>query len=278
MPLSRTRLNCKYRILSLREKHVVIYDDHRWILPLIFEAQEDKLVPRPCTLVTFDRHHDAIVPLPPALEVITDIRARETNYVDVVELVESNLSTNNNDWLRAGMELGILGDIINFGARETRNVQAEFEDHLGNNRKIHFLNLPGGTLQHQGSLADIAKSEELQPIWDVLGWERNHPDGIFCFAKGRERIILDFDLDCFAMDWTDYLFPWDEEVWKEEFHKFSDYWSTKGLSGADVVNGLIDKAGLISIARSPIHCGGPAKVEKILSDVNRFLFYGELPL
>lgn len=278
MNLSRTRSKGEYQLLSLTQKPVVIFDDHRWILPVILEAQQDGLIPRPCTLVTFDQHHDAKRPLPKAQQVISEIQDMGATYEEVVKLVERYLSTNNDDWLKAGMELGFIGQVVNIGARDPRGAEGEFQDLHGTTKIIHFLNLPGGELDYQGDLSDLARRDELQPVWEVLGWEQRSPHDIFQFSKDKAPIVLDFDLDCFAIYWKEYIFPWLDEVWEKEFHISSDYASTEGLTGADVVDGLVSKAGLISIARSPNCCGGLGKAKRILEDINRFLFKGDLLL
>ena len=41
------------------DKLVIIYDDHRWLLNVLFKIQKDRLLPGPPKLVFFDSHDDA---------------------------------------------------------------------------------------------------------------------------------------------------------------------------------------------------------------------------
>ncbi|HZK11173.1 MAG TPA: hypothetical protein VFD10_02290, partial [Atribacterota bacterium] len=48
------------RQVSFDERECFLHKEHRWILPIIFYNQQKKILPHPCTLVTFDAHHDTL--------------------------------------------------------------------------------------------------------------------------------------------------------------------------------------------------------------------------
>jgi hypothetical protein len=251
----------------------VLHEDHRWLLPIAHAAQEQGLLPKPCTLVSFDLHHDALDP-----RCLAELcAARESLTVnDVVRLCGQSLSRNDDDWVKAGMELGMFGDAVIFGVRDTsdRHRYRTYRDDLDREHMIEMLERPHSALAYQGSLSDRARRGALERIWDVLGWQIVHQ--IFEFLPDRPRILLSIDLDYFAVGWDDYTFPWPDEVFERELLAASDYWSTQGWTGKAFVQGLVEKAGLVAICRESACTGGPEKSRLILSKLDQRVFDGKL--
>lgn len=54
------------------------------------------------------------------------------------------------------------------------------------------------------------------------------------------------------------------------------YDTTEGWSGKNFFDKLVTRAGLITIAAEPKHCGGPRKSMEILGKVNSYLFDNRL--
>lgn len=52
------------REIVVGDRRCLIHRDHRWTLVLLHWAQEQGLLPRPCNLVMFDAHHDALRRVP----------------------------------------------------------------------------------------------------------------------------------------------------------------------------------------------------------------------
>jgi len=247
----------------------VLHEDHRWLLPIAHVAQEQGLLPKPCTLVVFDLHHDALVP-----SCLPELRAGRENLTveDVIRLCGQNLSKNDDDWLKAGMELGLFGDAVIFGVEDTsdRDKYRIYRDDLDREHRIDMLQRPRGALAYQGSLSDRARSGALERIWNVLGWQIL--DQLFEFLPDRPKILLSIDLDYFAVRWGDYTFPWPDEVFEREFLVASDYWSTQGWTGKAFVRGMVEKAGLVAICRESACTGGPEKSRLILSKLDEYVF------
>lgn len=276
MGLEDIRNNPMYSVGAFHQIHVVMYEDHRFILPVILEAQKEGVIPTPSVLVGFDQHHDA---LPPRSGLGELPRLRKDGYPpeEFQTMVCDHLSPQDDDWLRAGMELGLISDAVVFGVSD-RDVEPKFTDHTGQEHKIfveHYL--PGALLGHQGTLGDTTKSGEVQELWEVLGWRKpTTPGDIFQFSDSIPARIVDFDLDCFAIYWEAFVIPWPDEVFKEWFCKPSEYRTTAGLSGQDFMDGLMQGAGLITIAREATCCGGKKKAAEIFEKLNRYVFGSQL--
>ncbi len=44
--------------LKFKDKEGWIHNDHRFVLPLVYDAQERGLLPKPCKIIGFDFHTD----------------------------------------------------------------------------------------------------------------------------------------------------------------------------------------------------------------------------
>jgi hypothetical protein len=108
-----------------------------------------------------------------------------------------------------------------------------------------------------------------------LGWG-DDAQGVFGFLEPRGKILLDFDLDCFSVNWGDYTFAWPDEIFAKEFTVHSDYRSTGHWTGASFVQALVRRAGMVTFATEPDYCGGSLDVRRIKERLNRFVFDNEL--
>jgi len=249
-------------------------------LPIICAAQEAELIPRPVTVVMFDYHPDNLEPS--CLNEIKQLREAGPTVESVIELCKTGLATLDDDWVIAGMELGLIEHIVTFGADGrydySMRYKSQHQDHLGHIHYLEYPALPKGELAYQGDLSDLARERELGRLWRILGWRYDRRIGNFQFDTAIPKILLDFDLDCFAVTWRDYVFPWPDEVFETEFLSPSNYWTVDGMTGADFVRGLVKKAGVITIAREPRCCGDDKKSDIILQKLNEYAFKGGLTL
>ena len=264
--------------VSFNERECFLHKEHRWVLPIIFYNQQKKILPHPCTLVTFDAHHDTLDPTCSCKEDILRIKKAGITFDEIVQLCQEKLRKSNDDWIKAGMELGLIDDTVIFWAGDELNSGnlKEYKDQQGSIHKIKLLGLPGTELKCQGDLSDTARWESLSELWKILGWQYNSQ---FSFAEDERKILLDLDLDCFIVRWKGcYRFPWPDEVFEKEFLNSSKYQSGSLWSGKDFLNGLMNKAALITIAKEPYFCGGKIKANQVLGKVNHFLFDNKLNL
>jgi len=275
MNLSDLKEIDELRQVSLGEHKCFLHKEHRWVLPIIFYNQQKKILSHPCTLVMFDAHHDTLSPN--CKEDILRIKEAKLTFDELVTLCQERLSDRDDDWVKAGMELGLIDDAVIFGVENgviSGNIE-KYEDQQGNAHKIKLLDLPHEELDDRGDLSDIIRSEALSEFWKILGWQYNHQ---FSFVKDRKKILLDFDLDCFMVHWRGYKFPWPDEIFEKEFLAPLNHRPTSGWTGKGFLNGLMNKAALVTIAREPNFCDGEKKANEILGKVNHFLFDDKLNL
>lgn len=189
----------------------------------------------------------------------------------LIELCQSHLRTLDDDWLKAAMALGLVSDAVVFGSRNGQGIDLF---NYGNvEHRIIACPRPAHALDYQGDLCDTARADapKLKHLWRVLGWKRSGERYAFC--EDSSRLFVTIDLDYFACDWGDYLFPWPAKVYQREFQKHLPYSNRTGL---EFFRDLIDRAGFLDIAREPKHCGGEEDAEQIFRDMNRILFDGAL--
>lgn len=265
------------RQISFGERKCFLHKEHRWVLPIIFYNQQEKILPHPCTLVTFDAHHDTLDPTCSCNEDILRIKKVGITFDKIIGLCKKKLRKGNDDWIKVGMELGLIGDaVIFYAGDESNNGNPDYKDQQGNIHKIKLLSFPGTELGFQGDLSDTAKCKSLSELWKILGWQYNSQ---FSFVKNERKILLDLDLDFFIVKWKGcYRFPWPDEVFENEFLEQSTYQTTKGWTGKNFVDGLVKTAALLTIAREPSCCGGKIKANEVLGKVNHFLFDNKLNL
>jgi len=246
---------------------VYVHDDHRFVLPIIFEAQQCGHLPEPCTLVMFDQHHDALPPRTKAArDRIVELLASSPTGQDMLDLCVWDLFKLDDDWITAGMSLGLLDDAVIFGVRDRGRDLETFMSPDGALHHIHMHGFPGPCLAYQGDLSDRGRLDELVGLWDALDWRPG------CFGKRCDRILLSLDLDAFVMSWEGFTLPWPDEVFRRRFLAPSDYEYTRGWTGRAFFNELVKRAGILTIAREPKHCGGSENMQRVWDQVNRFLF------
>lgn len=93
---------------SWQGKRVLLHEDHRWVLPLIAEAQATGELATPTPVILFDRHTDCAPPGP-------------LTPGDVYRSCETELSPHDDDWILSGIELGLLADVMIYGVDDRMN-------------------------------------------------------------------------------------------------------------------------------------------------------------
>ncbi len=271
MTLEEIRNRTNYKIVNYNNTPIVVYDSHRCIIPVLWQAANENLINTPCRLIYFDQHPDALRPLDNTLELIKNILGQESEFIDIFNLTEFHLRSSNDDWLRAAMELNLISDVIWIGGH--RDLSPEQREYTDNQCVLHTLyNIPflDGVFGYQGDLNDLARSIELQPLWNTLGWEYNN--GRF-YMKEDEPILLDFDLDYFSFNWRSITKAWLPEFFNREFLEHSHYSAAaSGWTGKFFVKSLIKRAPIITVAKETAICGGETEVAKILKELNEILF------
>jgi len=253
----------------------ILHEDHRWLLPIAHYAQQRGALPKPCTVIMFDRHHDALDPLKRSMDDLRRLRSAPTLEGVVSLCAEERLSKIDDDWLKAGMELGLFVDAVIFGVadRLSPDISTVYTDHNGDRHRIEMpYTLPRSALEYTGWLGDAFRKadlrNEVQAAWEILGWDVSLKS--LRFVPGLPKVLLTIDLDCFAIEWSDYIFPWPNKVFEREFLQIG----THDWTGQRFFQELAKKAGLVTFARESGCCGGPEDSASILENLIHYGFGG----
>ena len=267
------------RPAALDARTVYIHDDHRWVVPLIFHAQESGRLPVPCKLVCLDRHHDALPPDRERLRALRDARRAGLTGASVLNLCAEVLSPHDDDWIPAAMELGLLSDAVVLGGEGVFSRQAltDFTDHTGARHRIELTGHLGPELAAIGRFGNLLRRGQEELLWNIFDW-MVAPDGRLGFRPGAPPLALSIDLDYFVIPWDTFRLPWPEEVYRGYFLTPSDQPALEGATARDILRQLIDRAGLVAVAREAGHCGGESKAAAVFADLNRLLLDGRLRL
>lgn len=258
---------------SIENINTYIHKEHRFALPILNYCQTNEILPKPCNVILFDAHHDSA----PLINRDEFLRNATEEYSDeeFIILCKEHLCKNDDDWVTAGFELGIIGDIIIFGVNQNFDAHPDnlYVDANGVNHKIFLLpSFPIDELHSRGWLCDIAKISENKEFMDIIDWGNVEGVGLN-FINDSKNLALIIDLDCFAIDWKDVLFPWPDELFQA---KFSESIGTLEWSGQKFMEELQKKLGIITIAREPTYCGSEKYSDIILSKVCKFIFNDKL--
>jgi hypothetical protein len=250
---------------NLGGKDLFIYEDHRSILNVIYSAKQTGLIKTPVDLVYFDRHDDAKPPIAP----ISDLQKLRTNpptVEDFWSFVEWKLSGMDDDWLLAGMEMGLIGDAILIGGEITINIPnggLKYTDCHAVEHRVYSQSHIWDGLHPHGWLRDLARDYELKTIWDVMGWKPDSYIGRFDRTKNSRSLVVDFDLDCFTVDIYDQHMPWPRQKIVEFFSRgIGDHFTAKTF-----VHELIKQASLVTVARESDGCGSIQEANELFNSI-----------
>jgi hypothetical protein len=264
----------KLRSLTGIDTAAFLHNDHRWVLVILAWAQENKVLPKPCDLVMLDYHTDGNPTI--ALEsedgLASIARCRKTGSVaDITALCEKHVRQDDGDWVKAGMEIGVIRHGVVFGVKRCAREDI-YTDQSGQQHQFWTLSHIGDALAWQGCLSDRAKRRSYQTLWDVLGWDPPH------FNRTDRRLAVSVDLDYFAVQsgYLGLVFPWPQALYAYQFDSGSNATATQGYTAREFLNGVLSQSAMLTIAREPKYCGGEAGCDQILADVNRLLFNGAI--
>ncbi len=262
-------------VRTVREKPVLLYEDHRTSLAVLDHAKRHGVVSAPPTLVLFDRHDDA---KPPQCgdDRVQAVRNAQLSQQDFWQFVEWDLSPLDDDWVRVAMDLGLVGDLILIGAGDTPNIDAmdeSYRNSAGTTHRIFKVSHLWEGLGYQGWLSDSARRRELQPLWDLLGWDPRTG-----FSKDPPPLVVDIDLDCFTLDGpSGEPLGWPDATFLELFTgpptsgPLAHRWSP-----TEFLQELILRSAYVAIAREAGCCGGIAESDRLLQLLDLTVFGGNL--
>ena len=262
--------NSYYNCYIKGDKPIIVYEDHRFIFPILWLAKKYNLIAYPINLIYFDNHHDALINV--KIEEIIEHIKHANDFDKVFEIVEKELHMLDDDWLRFLMNLEIVKDAVLFseGVSSMDFEKLEkYKDSKGSEHLLKNVYSLEGAFNHQAALANYAQADAFKPIWDIIGWQFNTKS---IFSMRKDAILVDFDLDYFTFDWRSGRYAWRTDFYKQEFEIISEHFTTKGWSGGKFLDELIQRTPFITIAREPRHCGGIEESDSILKQLNGRFF------
>lgn len=256
------------------DKYIVLYDDHRSILNVLFEAKRLDLYKKTPNLIFFDRHDDACNPNIYSKELFEKWKINKIEQVssrDFWTFVEFDLNELDDDWLLAGMELGLINHAVVIGQTENTNIQSinnKYVSSNGDEHKLYDISHLNWSIGNRGCLGDnVIKESYYDDVRNIF--EYNQPP-YGRYDKFSQEVsnpfILDFDLDCFTTECENRIFAWPEEIFKEKYVKNDNVYS--------FMHRLLKRASIITVCREPSCCGGIGESNKILWYLDNYFFDG----
>jgi hypothetical protein len=249
-------------------KYVVLYDDHRTLLNVLYFARMKGLLEAAPNLIYFDYHDDAAtIPFKRKLSAHKPRTFTKEEFEKFWNFVEFRLRTDDADWLCAGMYFDLIRDAVCVGAEETGNID-ELNDYFRKSGSHHLyrINHLDFELGVRGCFED-RHSQHPQKDMQVRNiFKRNWDTDVNDMVD--VPYVLDFDLDCFTGEIDDTTMAWPEHIFCNRYCSDKDTWM--------LLRSLMKNAAFITICREPGCCGGIGEAHKILAHLDKHFFEGQL--
>lgn len=253
---------------SVNGQMIVLYDDHRWLLNVLFYLHK---LGEHYDLIYFDAHDDA-AECEKKSALLEKIGV--ANLIDATEkqfgaFVDFDQRIDDGGWLTTAMELNLIGDAVNIGNRHSDNLQGMNGQYISEDSIVHNVFELSENLEYElgcrGQLGDTCREEECRQLRDFFGIEH------FYRRYGDMRVIrpyvLDFDLDFFTISFNDEAtHGWTPKILNKHFPYHSAH--------DRMLRELIRDAKVITVCREPDYCGSLGDSNRILEMLDRYYFDG----
>lgn len=265
----RSNINHK----STSENEVIIFEDHRTIINVLYFLIEKRDLKESVDLIMFDNHDDYCHPRENTVKKIVEF-LKNPNTEELNQIVEFDLNPLDDDWVKVGMELGLINNVFLFNSDETRvGFREEYETQTYGTKYLYNLGDVWSALGYHGYLNDPIK-DEYQVLWDDFGWELK--DGKFDFKEDRRKFVFDIDLDCFSTRIMDKTIAIPEEIIIERLTQHSRASYHYYYSSQQFMKELIRRAEMVTMCYENGCCGGIREAHKIFNMVDYVLFDNEI--
>lgn len=261
------RANVMHR--SFKNEPIIIYDDHRWLLNVLFKIYKDGKEYTP-DLIFFDHHEDYAESKSKSalLSLIGVADLKDATEKQFGAFVDYDLRTDDSDWLKTALELNLIKDVALFGGKCGDDLNYGKNTHKSEDGVLHNIFKLSDGLEYEigsrGQLGDRAKSEEFS---DVRMFFQSGKDSYVGLSK--MGYILDIDLDFFAIYSNEcQSLAWPNKVFNDKIGV--------GSKANQFLCQLIDNADVITICREPDYCGGIGESNSILEQLDSRFFEGSL--
>lgn len=262
---NRTNINT----YAFGDKYIIVYDDHRTLLNVLFEARRLGELQETPNLIYFDYHDDACH-VPPKSKLLEQVGIKSISDATPKQFwsfVEFDLGVLDDDWLLAGMELNLIKDAVVIGQEENSNIEdlnGIYTSEDGVEHKAYSIPHLSYSIGNRGCLGDsIEKEPYYRNVRDIMQYHGGKFD-----PNMKQSFVLDFDLDCFTTNCREKVYAWPEEIFRNEFY---ENFAVRGF-----MNDLFERTSFITICREPGCCGGIGEANKILHYLDRYFFDGAL--
>lgn len=258
------------------DRRIILYDDHRTILNVLYVAMHEGLFGEEIpNVISFDRHDDAVRLTSKKKQQIKALKKScfpNRNDKRIWQFTEFELSVLDDDWVRAGMELGVIKHYIGFEHKEEDaiNVDSGYESYKSLDKQIHHIYSNGHLdweLGSRGVIGDV-RYGYAQKHADIINDLQFH-NGLF-EDDTVAPFVFDIDLDCFTDKIEDHRIAWPDSIFLEHYH------FQKNPEAYMFIKKLLSRSSLITICREPEFCGGVGESNRILELLDYYWFDGVL--
>jgi hypothetical protein len=279
-----SRLNLT--VFEVFDVPVVVYEDHRTLLQVLFYIRKNRIFPTPINVVYLDRHSDCNDPKA-SLDSCSKMRDEECDLESSWSFVEWDCSVQDHDWLKTGMDCKLIADALSIGRESVSNLLetgtiTNLTDRFGGNHNYAI----SPNIWHALSLGGVffrSKDNKWKEWMSSLGWDTSTGS---LSGPPTQPFILDIDLDLIAHefdgpparpdrpnDHKGHIAAWPEHVIRGFLHRKPH---GSQITACDWLRQMVARASCVTIARESAWCGGFTESQKILDILDADIFDGGL--
>lgn len=265
------RSNIIYKRVA--DSEVVIYEDHRTIINVLFHLKDKRKIQEPLDIIMFDNHDDFRSPRKTTIGKLMTFLDNPSKE-ELNQIVEFDLNHLDDDWVKTGMELGLIDNVFLFNSDESSiDSREEYETQRFGKKYLYNLGDVWSALGYHGILNDPIKSEN-KIFCDAFGWD--FKNGKYRLKENRKKFVFDIDLDCFSTRILDKTIALPEEIIIPKLTEFSNPSHHCYQSSQKFMKDLIRHSEIATICFENGFCGGIRQAYKIFNMVDEVLFDNKL--
>jgi len=265
------RVNVMTRHCS-NDRLVLLYDDHRYLLNILFKIFKSGELKSPPNLVFFDSHDDAghAEKKSKLLDCIGVADLAEATEKQFAVFVDYDIRTDDGNWLSVACELNLVGDVVLIGNKHSTNVASMkglYKSEDGKKHKVFQMKTDlSYELGERGQLGDLSRDEDFKAIRKFFAYS---PSRNYGHVGEMKPYVLDFDLDYFTLySEEEGTMPWPRFVWKKHFEEYS--------LAHNFVWDLMSNSIVTTVCREPDYCRNIGGANYNLENLDAFFFGGQL--